>query len=77
MQYTLQNDKWKVTYIDSNNVTKTFYHPTKIFRSSFGESEITEESIKNTFPTDEETDFIIQEMKKYNGKFDDDSEPWA
>lgn len=77
MQYVLNDDKWQVTYTDSNGVTKSFLHPTKITKSLFGEFEITEESIKNTFPTDEETDLIIQYMKKNNGKFDDDSEPWA
>ena len=77
MQYNLQNDKWQVTYVDSNGVTKTFSHPSKISNSMFGESVITEEIIKSTFPTDEDTDFIIQHMKTHNGKFDDDSVPWA
>lgn len=75
MQYILQNDKWQVTYTDFNGVSHTFLHPTKLTKSVDGPIDVTEEKIKEVFPTDVITQNIIDYMKRNNGKFDDESQP--
>jgi hypothetical protein len=75
MQYILQNDKWQITYIDSKGTTKTFFHPTYLC-NSLNDLNITEQKIREVFPTDEFTENYINYMEKYDIIFDDGSKPY-
>ena len=75
MQYQLIDYRWNVSYTDRNGATHSFWHPKTIIRSYLGPQEVTEDMIKQAFPTDEETEAYVNYMRANNITFDDESTP--
>lgn len=75
MQYALSNNKWVVTYTDSNGFSHSFLHPTQLTKGQNGPQTVTEEIIRLAFPTDAETESYVNYMRANDIKFDDDSQP--
>lgn len=71
MKYILENNQWEITYTDSNNQSHTFYHPTEVLDTivyaNTGDrvmNQITEERIKELFPTDSDTEEKMNYMNE-------------
>lgn len=78
MKFTLKNNQWEISYIDSQNNLNTFYHPTEVLNLlEFAETgqrvmrQITEEVLNEMFPTDLKTEETINYMKENNIVFGD------
>jgi len=83
MKYTLKEDKWEITYVDSNGNTQSFTHPTKIKNlAKFIETndkeiiEITEEWLNLTFTSDEVTESIVNSIREEDGTFGENEATW-
>ena len=75
MQYQLIDYKWNVSYTDRTGATHSFWHPRTISRSQQGEQQVTEDMIKQAFPTDAETEDYVNYMRANDIRFDDGSQP--
>jgi hypothetical protein len=69
MKYILKNNQWEITYLDSNRVPHTFYHPKEISDIDLyietGERhmvQITEQKLKEVFPSDVITEEYLKSM---------------
>jgi hypothetical protein len=78
MKYVLENNQWEVTYTDSEGNEHTFQHPTEVLDSvKYIETgnrymmQITEETIREIFPTDSFTEERIEYMNSHGIIFGD------
>ena len=79
MKFTLKNNQWEISYIDSQNNLNTFYHPTEVlnllhYSETGGERvmrQITEEVLNEMFPSDSKTEEMVNYMKEKNIVFGD------
>ncbi len=69
MKYILKNNQWEITYLDSNRVPHTFYHPKEVLNTTlYNETNekhmtiITEEKLKEIFPSDIITEKYLKSM---------------
>jgi hypothetical protein len=72
MQYVLTDNKWQITYTDSTGCDHTFLHPAVLTRSMNQQQAVTEELMRSVFATDAATQRILDYMKEFDIKFDDD-----
>ena len=82
MQYILQNNQWEITYTDSNNQNHTFYHPTEVLDTMVYTNtdnkvmmQITEQTVREMFPTDSFTEERINYMNEKGIIFGDSHLP--
>ena len=71
MRFILKNNQWEISYLDSNRVPHTFYHPTEVLDTElYNETgvrhmiQMTEQKINQIFPTDSYTEGYINFMKE-------------
>jgi hypothetical protein len=83
MQFTLKDNNWEITYVDSNGNSQSFTHPTKIRNlAKFIETndkeiiEITEEWLNLTFISDEVTESIVNSIREEGGIFGENEATW-
>jgi hypothetical protein len=82
MKFILKNNQWEVSYLDSNRVPHTFYHPTEVLDTTlYNETNekhmtiITEEKLKEIFPSDSSTEQYVNYMKEKGIIFGDSHLP--
>ena len=82
MKFILKNNQWEISYIDSNRTVHTFYHPTEVLDTTlYNETNekhmtiITEEKLKEIFPSDISTEQYVNYMKEKGIIFGDSHLP--